>query len=268
MMRLLFAISVTYVLFFVYLVIFQRNFIYFPMVYSRPDISKAPFMQWIDVKTSDGLELKAWYSPPQEGKPTVIYFHGNARNIEDRMPRAIHMIRAGYGMILAEYRGYGGNPGKPTEEGLYKDARAYIEWVKQEQNLEPEDMIFYGESLGTGVAVQMATEYQSKAVILESPYNSVLAVAKRNFFMYPFLGYFLKDQYLSDQKIANINAPVLMAVAGRDFVIPARFGLKLYDAAVEPKTLKLYEDAGHVGVYAHGFDDDLIEFVEGLDKNN
>lgn len=262
--KFLFVAAGIYVGFFIILVLAQRSFMYYPLGNFAPDISKAPYMQWIDVTTSDGLDLKAWYKPPGEAQPTVVYFHGNARNIGNRMPRIRTMVREDYGVLLAEYRGYGGNPGSPSEEGLYKDARAYINWVQAKKGLQPSDMIIYGESLGTGVAVQMATEFESKALILETPYDSVLNVAQSKFPMYPFLGHFLKDQYLSDQKIMNINTPVFMGIAGWDVVIPPRFAHRLYDLAVQPKSVKVYDGASHLGLHYSGFEDDIITFIEKL----
>lgn len=264
MLRLLIAFGIAYIGFVIVLIYKQRSMMYYPLTHARPDINKAPWMSWVSVTTKDGLEIKSWYSAAEEGKPTIVFFHGNANSIEARGPKSLPLVRAGYGLLLAEYRGYGGNPGKPTEEGLYMDARAQIDWLIKEHEIKPENLILYGESLGSGVAVQMASEYEAKALILDVPFSSALDVAKSNFFFIPFLDVLMKDKFLSDQKIGKINIPVLIGVGERDGVVPARFGKKLYAAANEPKTLKAYENAGHMGIYGEGFADAIVEFVEGL----
>lgn len=252
---------------FIWLAAAQRSFIYFPDT-QEPDIAQAPFMEWVEVQTSDELTLKGWYHAPEDGKATLVYFHGNAGNMALRLSRVQPLAQAGYGVLLAEYRGYGGNPGTPTEDGLYKDGRAYIDWLGRAQGLKPQDMILYGESLGTGVAVQMATEYKSAGVVLEAPYSSVLDVASARMWFYPFIGWALQDQFRSDQKIRQIHAPLYVAVAGQDRVIAPHFGRALFDAAAEPKTLKVYERAGHSSLYDHGFGQDLIAFIEGAHKDH
>lgn len=265
MLRLLIAFVIAYIGFMLILVYKQRSFMYYPLTSARPDISNAPWMSWVEVKTQDGLELKSWYSAPEEGKPTIIFFHGNANSIEARGFKAVPLVRAGYGLLLAEYRGYGGNPGSPTEEGLYMDARAQIDWLIAKHDIKSQNLILYGESLGSAVAVQMAMEYDAAGLILDVPFSSALDLAKANFFYIPFLDYLMKDKYLSDQKIGSVHIPVLIGVGERDSVVPVRFGKKLYAAANEPKTLKVYENANHMGIYDEGFVNAIVAFVEELE---
>jgi len=266
MLRFLFAFTIAYIGLVAILMVRQRSFIYFPMTTERPDISKAPWMSWVEVTTQDGLELKSWFSAPEEGKPTLIFFHGNGHNISIRGPKAASFIDKGYGVLLAEYRGYGGNPGKHSEEGFYKDARAQINWLADKHDIKGDDLILYGESIGSAVAVQMATEYEVRAMILEVPFSSALDVAQFKFFFIPFISKILKDKYLSHEKIGTIHTPVFIGVGGRDMVIPNRFGKKLFNAANEPKTLKVYDKAGHNDLHRHGFARDAIEFIKSLEK--
>lgn len=243
----------------------QRRFIYIP---DRrvPDISKAPWAELIEIKTADGLILKSWWCPPKDdGKPVISFFHGNADNIETRIPKAEVFIERGYGVLLPEYRGYGGNPGSPTEEGLYHDARAHLEWLLKDRKIKPENLILYGESLGSGVAVQMATEYKAKALILDVPYFSVLEMCRFRAPFIPFMEKLAKDQYRSDLKINNLNLPVFVGVGERDIVIPQQFGTKLFEAANEPKKYMKYPKAGHLGIYDKGFGEDVIAFIEAQD---
>lgn len=267
MLRLIIAFVIAYMGLLIMLSFKQRSFIYFPMTKERPDIAQMPWMSWVEVTTEDGLELKSWFSPPKEGKPTLIFFHGNGHNISVRGPKAQPFLQEGYGVLLAEYRGYGGNSGEPSEDGFYKDARAQINWLADNHDIKDDNLILYGESIGSGVAVQMATEYEAKALVLDVPFSSALDVAQFKFFFIPFISKILKDKYLNHEKIGSIHIPLFIGIGGRDMVIPSRFGKKLFNAANEPKTLKIYDKAGHMGLYQYGFAQDAIEFINALDKH-
>ena len=254
-----------YVLYVSIIIVTQRNFMYFPFGSKRPNIHMSGGMKVITVTTDDGLELEAWHDPAEEDKPTIVMFHGNGQSIAYRPPKVQHFREQGYGVLLAEYRGYGGNPGKTTEEGVYADGRAYINWLINDQKIAADNIILYGESLGSGVAVQMATEYDVKAVLLDVPFNSALAVAKSHFFVVPFLEYLMWDQYRSDLKIKDINAPVFIGLAGSDMVVRPHFGRALYELAAEPKQMKEYPNAGHMDLHHHGYPQDAVVFLESLE---
>ena len=232
-----------YIVIVVALYIFQRGMMYFP------DTNKTLLPSGINeftVQTEDGLDLTGWFLKGEPDKPTIVYFHGNALAHANRVPRVMPYVEAGYSVLLAGYRGYGGNPGKPSEAGLYKDARAYI------NALNTQNIILYGESLGTGVAVQMATEYPNvKALVLEAPYTSTVDIAAWRFFWVP-VRFLMKDRFESIAKIQNINAPLIILHGKRDRVIPFRFGRELYEAASEPKVFIPFEDADHNNLLLHG----------------
>lgn len=228
-----------------------------------PDISNAPSMHEVRVTTADGLGLTGWIQHPESNdKPFIIFFHGNAQTIEHRLDKAEPYIQEGYGILLAEYRGYGGNPGKPSEQGLYHDARAYIEFIKEDSRINQDRLVFYGESLGSGIATQMATEYEPYRLILEVPFSSALDVAKSQFFFVPFLEYLMNDHYDNFGKIRDVNCPVLVGTAGMDFVVPNKFGKKLFSEAKDPKRHVHYDNAMHHTMYFHGFGDDAVTFIE------
>lgn len=266
---LIVEVFATYLLFVVVLIIFQRHFQYFTE-WPAPDISLAPAgMHQISVETEDGLNLSGWLSyPARKDKPFLVFFHGNAQTIEHRLDKADPYLKAGYGVLLAEYRGYGGNPGRPTEEGLYKDARAYLNLALKDPRIAEDRIIIYGESLGSGVATQMATEYKPERLVLEVPFSSALDVAGSRFFFVPFLSYLMLDQYDNTGKIARVQCPVLIGTAGSDFVIPNRFGKKLFEAANEPKKYVHYPQAMHHTMYSYGFAADVMAFVDSEQAND
>src|SRR5262250_2244954 len=168
------------------LFVFQRSLLYVPNT-GAPSLAEAGLegaMESVQIKTTDGLQLLAWYRAPSSNPGLMlVYFHGNAGHIGDRGDRVRPYLDAGFGVLLVEYRGYGGNPGRPSEAGLYADARAAIAFLR-EAGVGNDRIVLYGESLGTGVAVQMASEGVGSALVLESPPSSIPAVAQSR---YPIL---------------------------------------------------------------------------------
>ena len=255
-----------------FMYIFQRHMMHFPNR-TRPDPAAYGVqdnVQIVRVTTADGLKLEGWYFAPQDrDKPVIVNFHGNAWNIAERLPKMAGFIRAGYGVLLAEYRGYGGNPGKPTEEGLYVDARAYLKWLREMEGVSPAHIIFYGESLGTGVALQMAAEQSQRkepvsAVVLEAPYSSVVDVAQSRYFFAP-VRWLIKDHYKSTEKIDRVKAPILFLHGTKDRTIPIRFARKLFEFAEEPKTFVTLEGAAHNDLYDYGAETHVLDFLSRID---
>lgn len=261
--RIIFVWSAIYIILLLYVYFNQRSMMYFPDS-SMPNLEehKALDAQIITVKTMDGLSLTGWYFPPErDDKKTLIYFHGNASSGLARMPRVRPYIDQGYGVLLTEYRGYSGNPGHPSEQGLYNDGRAFTDFVKK-QSGEP-GIIFYGESLGGGVAVQMATEYNEAALILEAPFTSAVDVAQRRYFYFPVKA-LMKDRFKNIKKIDRINAPLLIVHGTNDRTVPYDFGRALYNVARDPKQFVSLEGAGHNDVYLYGTAQHVLEFMEDL----
>ncbi len=258
-MNVIFWAAVIYMAILTALYINQRNMIYAPDK-SRP--ARIVNVAIANVITEDGLKLEGWYLPAKAGMPTILYYHGNASNHAGRLPKVATYINEGYGMLLAGYRGYGGNPGSPSEQGFYKDARAYVKFLK-DKNVPPDKTIIYGESIGTGVAVQMATEYKAAAMILEAPFSSTVDVAKN---VYPFIPvkYLLKDQYRSKEKIGNVHYPILIIHGEKDRLIPFKFGKKLNEAANDPHTFIPLEKAGHNDLYDYGAAAHVLDFLKKL----
>lgn len=224
----------------------QRSFLYFPD-HALPNVAETGIgnIQDIYVTTKDGLKIHGWYLPSAyDDGSVVVYFHGNGSTIQSSIHSMADYIKAGYGILMVEYRGYSGNPGALSEEGIYNDSRAFLAWLK-EQGVPESRTVLHGTSLGTGVAVQMAVEHEPfQAIVLESPYTSMTDIGATQ---YPFIPVriLLKDRYDSYSKIENIKSPLVVVHGKKDTLVPYASGLKLFEKAPQPKTLITLEDAGH-----------------------
>jgi len=240
--------------------LFQRSLQYYPDPRLGPPADHGvPEMAVVRLHTSDNLSLKSWYAPAPQGRPTVVYFHGNAGNISGRAHKARVLIDAGYGVLLVEYRGYGDNPGTPSEAGLYADAHAALDFLHA-QGVTERELVLYGESLGSGVAVQIATERPPRAVILEAPYTTIADVAKRAYWFLPVEA-LLKDRFESIRKIAALHAPLLILHGELDATVPVDLGRRLFDAAPEPKHAVWFPEAGHTDLFEHGAGPTVVEWL-------
>ena len=216
-------------------------------------------MTLVTLQTKDNLVLTSWYKPAINNQPTVLYLHGNAGHIGYRMPLIRQFINAGFGVFLLEYRGYGGNKGAPTEQGLYEDGRTALQFLYQ-KSPESKQVVLYGESLGTGIATKLAVEYPVCAVILQSPFTSLLSVAR---YHYPWLLIKPWDQFDSLERIKKIHAPLLVLHGKQDQVVPFDEGLTLFNQANEPKKMLTFADKHHNDLWGvSGFSENIINFVQ------
>jgi fermentation-respiration switch protein FrsA (DUF1100 family) len=244
----------------------QRRLMYLPnTAVPDPALSGVSEMRPVDLTTADGLTLLAWYRPPPRARdPVLVLFHGNAGHIGYRGYKVRPYLDASFGVLLVEYRGYGGNPGRPSEQGLYADGRAALDFLDR-QGVLPDRLVLYGESLGGGVAVRLASERAGGravgAVVLEAPFTSIAAVAQRHYFYLPAY-WLVKDRYDIEAQIAAIGAPLFVFHGERDGVVPIGFGRALHAAAVEPKEAKWYPDGSHNNLHDYGAARDVIAFVE------
>lgn len=239
---------------------FQRQMLYFPDR-SRPlpgGLAQLGVRE-VALHTADGLSLLSWYLPAQGDRPVVAYFHGNGGHIGHRAERLRRLAREGYGMLMLEYRGYGGNPGAPSEAGLYRDAEAALAFLEND-GVGARRLVLYGESLGSAVAVHVAARHHVAALILESPFTSIAAVAQHH---YPFLPATLLvwDRFDSLSRIGAVRAPILMVQGGRDRVVPAHFGAALFAAAPGPKESWIAPAAGHEDLAHFGALDVVVAFI-------
>jgi fermentation-respiration switch protein FrsA (DUF1100 family) len=247
----------------VLLFLMQRSLLFVPNR-QRPDLAETGLdsnVRSIEIPTADGLRLLAWYRPPPVNPGAVLlYLHGNAGHIGDRAARVLPYLDAGFGALLLEYRGYGGNSGQPSEAGFYRDARAALDFLA-EQGVTAKRVVLYGESLGTGVAVQMAVERECGALVLEAPYTSVAAVAQSRYWMFP-VRYLVLDRFDSLSKIARVRCPVFAMHGERDRIIPIRYGRELFQAASEPKEAKWFSEGNHTNFNEYGGPAAVLEFLK------
>jgi fermentation-respiration switch protein FrsA (DUF1100 family) len=242
----------------IFLYLYQRNMIYFPL---REEIKRANYnaqdMQLIQLHTEDGLILNAWYKPAQSSKPTLLFLHGNAGHIGYRMVLVRRLLDSGLGVLLLEYRGYANNPGKPSENGLYADARAALNYLIK-QGVSSNDVVILGQSLGTGVATKMALEFSVCAVILQSPFTSMAKVAK---YHYPWVLLSPWDKYDSLTRIDKIKTPLLILHGQQDRIVPITHSQELYQKATSQKQLKIYPERGHNDMWTEEYVADLLAFI-------
>ncbi|MGB0748881.1 MAG: alpha/beta hydrolase [Magnetospiraceae bacterium] len=252
---------VTYGAIVLYLYVSQRRMVFVPDT-SRPhpSASDAPEMIPEATKTPDGLTLIWWYKAAPRGRPTIVIFHGNAGNLASRDFKARVYLDAGFGVVLAEYRGYGGNPGNPTEEGLYIDARTILDDLVR-KGVRPELTVLYGESLGTGVAIQMATEGRGAAVVLEAPYTTLPDMAA-NYYPWAPVRQLMKDRFESIEKIGNLSIPILVMHGDEDRTIPVFMARDLAAAATGTAQLVIFPGGGHTDLYSHGAAARVVGFLE------
>lgn len=240
-MQILLYVCSGYLAIMLLMFLFQRRIIYHPEKNSgSPQINGFKTAQEVEILTTDGERLHGWYAPPTTKAETIVYFHGNAGHLGHRATKLNAFAETGYGVFSVHWRGYGNSTGTPSEAGLMEDARAAINWLK----LSSEQMVFYGESLGSGVAVRMATEFPAKLVMLEAAYISVQQRGKELYGWLP-VKYLLQDNFDSYHFIDKIHAPLVMIHGDKDTIIPVSHGKALFDKAVQPKKIYIYKGIGH-----------------------
>jgi uncharacterized protein len=241
----------------------QRSLMYFPDTRrinpAGVGLSQA---QEVTLQSADGVRVIVWHVPPREGMPVVIYFQGNGGGLNLRTERFKKLTSDGTGLVGLNYRGYGGSEGQPSEAGIILDAKAAYDFAAERYGADR--IVLWGESLGTGVAVAVAAEKPVARVILESPYTSVVDVAASIYWFVPVRS-LVKDSFHSDERIANVNVPVLVAHGARDTIVPIRFGERLYELIPGPKHFLRLPNADHNDHDSHGLVDMVKPFIAGRD---
>ncbi len=210
---------------------------------------------------NDGIKLETWLIPGCQQSPTVIYYHGNAGSLHDRLDKFTVLHNAGFNILALSYRGYGNSLGQPTEKGIYLDAEALLQYALNELNINLDHIILYGESLGSGVAIEMATRYQVAAIILEAPYTSVVNRAAE---LYPWLpvSLLLVDRYDTIAKIDKIKSPLLIFHNNNDEVIPVVHGKILFAKAKVEKQAYWLDGKTHTDFDWEFIADKIKQFLQ------
>lgn len=196
----------------------------------------------VRLRTADGLTLRALEPPAGAGRPTVVHFHGNGGSLAGAVIETRGLAKAAYGLLLVNYRGYGINPGTPSEQGFYADGRAAFAYLA-ERGIGPGDIVVMGNSIGSGPSTQMALEFSPRALILVSPFTSLTDVATETMWFLP-MRRLLRDRFDNQAKIARLPMPVLIQHGTADMLIPSAHAEALAKAARDP-TLQLFEGVGH-----------------------
>ena len=262
-MEIIIGIIVIYISVLVILFIFQRNLMYHPSENNYFGDKLEVKVEKVNIKTSDNINLLGWFHKKDLNKfKTIVYFHGNAGTLENRIHKLNHFKDMDVNFLIVAWRGFNGNNGKPTEEGLYIDGISSVNWII-DQGVKEEDIILYGESLGTGIATEIAQNKNYAGVILETPFTSMINAAKE-FYPYIPVNLLLKDRYENDKKIKNINIPILVMHGEKDKIVPFRMGKKMYQLANEPKYFYYTRHDNHMMVYDLQLINALKNFIKKL----
>ncbi len=244
----------------------QRSLMYFPdTAHVTPAQAGLPAATEVPLTTADGAHITVWHVPPSNGNPVVLYFHGNGGALHYRVARFDSLLADGVGLVAVEYRGYGGNSGSPSEAGLIDDAETAYAFATS--HYPASQIMVWGESLGTGVAVALAAEKPVGRVILEAPFTSAEAVGAKRYWYLP-VRLLMKDQFHSDWRIGKVTAPLLILHGVKDETVPFSQGERLFDLANQPKHIVKFLDGHHEDLDNNGALIAVRRFLAGdLDQN-
>ena len=257
------GIVVIYLSVLILLFIFQLNLMYLPLENNYSGDKLEVEVEKVKIVTSDNINLLGWFHKKDLNKfKTIVYFHGNAGTLENRVHKLNHFKDMDVNFLIIAWRGFSGNKGKPSEKGLYIDANSAIVWLKK-LGLVEKDIILYGESLGTGVATEIAQSNNYAGLVLETPFTSMIEAAK-NFYPYIPVSLLIKDKYDNQKKIKNINTPVLVMHGEVDQIVPFWMGKKIYEIANQPKHSYFTKYDDHMMEYDEKLVLELNKFIKSL----
>ncbi len=230
----------------------EKRYVFFP----TSEIEMTPADVGLDYEdvffpTTNGNLLHGWYVPGS-GNGTWLWFHGNGGNVGHRVTElALIHQRMGVDLLIFDYQGYGRSQGRPSEVGTYQDARAALDYLQQHHGQNPGPVVYYGHSLGTAIAVELAVEHPPVGLVLVSPFTSVSDMSGRAFPWLP-VSWLLKDKYNSLGRIPNVRSPLLILHGTEDELVPVAHGEKLFQAAAEPKSFQALPQTGHNDTFQAG----------------
>jgi len=262
-LEIIIGIISIYIMVLILLFIFQRNLMYHPEENNYFGDRLEVDIEKVYINTSDDLSLLGWFHKKDLKKfKTIVYFHGNAGKLENRIHKLNHFKDIDVNFLIISWRGFSGNSGKPTETGLYEDGKSTIDWLKN-IGLSDKDIVLYGESLGTGIATHIAQNRKFAGLVLETPFTSMVDAAKK---VYPYIpvGLLLKDRFENEKKIKNINIPVLVMHGEADQIVPFKMGKKIYEIANKPKYSYFTKHDNHMMEYDEKLVFALSSFIKSL----
>lgn len=228
----------------------ERSLIYYPT--RRLEVTPADYgLRYDDVRVTaeDGVRLHGWHVPGRRAV-TLVWCHGNAGNISHRVENMrLFYDRLGVGTLIFDYRGYGQSEGTPSEAGIYRDARAFRAWLRRREPEGAARVVYFGRSLGAAVAAALAADDPPAALVLETPFTSVQAMANATL---PGAGYLFRSRYDTLARIGQVRVPVLVLHGDTDEVVPFAHGRAVFDAAREPKRFFAIRGAHHNDTYVVG----------------
>lgn len=231
------------------------------LVWNILEIKSSIDLQPVDLRTHDGLTLRSWYHPPAKGKPVIVYFPGRDGDLLRKPAYLFQLTEKGYGLTLAGYRGYGGNPGRPSEQLFYHDATALLTQLSVE-GLAPDGTVLYGYSMGTGVASYVATMTQARALILEAPFTSFPEAVRRQVPSVPL--WLVRSRFDTRSRIREIDVPILLLAGQNDTVTPPYFAETLALLSESFSELHILQGANHLNIGRNGAIDLVAGFLFGL----
>ncbi len=259
----LFVIISAYIIIMIFLYFYQRNLLYHPTENNYSDDQITVSIEKVKITTEDNLDLLAWYHEKDIKKfKTILYLHGNAGSLDNRIHKINHFNDMDVNFLLVAWRGFNGNDGQPTEQGLYIDAKSALKWLI-DLGIKEQNIIVYGESLGTGVASEISQYKNFAGVILESPFTSMVDAGASKYPIFP-IRLLLKDKYESNKKIKNIKSPILIMHGEADKIVPFWMGKKMFQLANEPKYSYFPKYDDHMMEYNENLINAIKDFVKSL----
>ena len=249
------AVVFFYILLLIFVFFFQRNLLYHPTLdnhIKNQSATEPTEIEKIKITTKDNIDLIGWFYNKDLNKfKTILFFHGNAGSLENRTYKLNHFKKLDVNFLIIAWRGFSGNKGKPNEKGLYEDAKSAVRWLEK-KGVDKKNIVLYGESLGTGVAIEIAQHKNYAGIILESPFTSMVDMGKKYYPFFP-VRLLLIDKFESHKKIINIYSPLLVMHGKVDKIVPYKMGRKIHELANEPKFF-----------YAQEYGDHMVEYDEKL----
>ena len=256
-----FLLILIYVVITVIVYFYQRKLLYHPF---SPQITGEGLVhnfETINFKTSDNFVLKGWFHLKNSNKKTILFLHGNAGNLDNRIDKLNSLGSMEINFLIIAWRGYSGNLGSPSEVGLYKDALGAIKWLN-EKGISNDQIVLYGESLGTAIATEVAQNENFAGIILEAPFTSMVDMGQKIYPIFP-VKFLLKDKYESKNKIKNIKSPILVLHGRKDKIVPFYMGEKIFEMANSPK-FKYFTDLDD---HMMNFDEKLVNEIDLFIRN-